>query len=283
LALENIGKIVNPNFGSVTRNDNYRYLDANGVYRIPSNRIFDQVIFGYHYGTATNHTSWNVLSTDGYRLNIYSPQGPAGALRGGLSINGLGGFANVLDPRYADDYSEQRAHIGLQLKPWKIDQLETSIAPYGKLIVGYNRESSTYGGTTAGGLVDFNYNNQITTFRYGAELGVHIDQPLTEKFGLYLNSGVRFISDKTTADSTVNFGGLLNAAEGASADANKFNTGYVVGGGFYLQAGRATFKAGATFDSWPVATLQYSNSAPVAVEYKKRDSLSATVSFNYSF
>jgi hypothetical protein len=193
------------------------------------------------------------------------------------------GFADIANLRYSYDYSEQLGYLGVQFNSLKFGQLGTEITPFTKLFIGFDHETSSYGGTTAAGTLDFNYNNKIDTWRYGAEFGAHIKQPLSGWYGLYFDAAARLIEDVASADSTVTFSGAVNAAEGKSVTVNKLNAVVVVGGGIYAQAGHATFRAGAAFESWAIPNLEYSNTAPVTLDYKARDSISGTLTFKYSF
>jgi len=272
LQLENLGAIIAPRFGSVIRDDDYLAFGVNGA--IPS-RVgsVDRVIFGYHYGTATNHSFLGALSTGGADLNILSPQGPNGGLGGGVNVNGVGGFADVTNLRYADDYSEHLGYLGLKFNPWSFSATGLSITPFAKVIGGYDRESSNYSGTSANGGLDFAYSNHVDTWRAGGELGAYARQPLSDKFGLYGAGAVRFIYNYGSADSTLSVSGAANATESATASVNKSDVGFVGGGGVYARSGKATFSAGAEYETWEVPNLLYSQTAPFTLEYKPRDSI----------
>ena len=271
LQLESLGAIVVPRFAIVKRDDDYQAADINGAIPFGVGSV-DRLIFGYHYGTATNHSYWGEMPTGGAGLNILSPQGPSGGLGGGVWVNGLGGFADVTNLRYADNYSEHLGYLGLKFKPWRFGNTGLSITPFAKMIGGYDRESSNYAGTSANGGLDFAYSNHIDTWRVGGELGAYAKQPLSDKFGLFGTGAVRFIYNYGSADSTLSLGGLVNATESANASVDKSDIGFVGGGGVYVKSGNATFSAGAEYETWQVPTLLYSPTAPVTLEYKPRDS-----------
>jgi hypothetical protein len=283
LQLERLSAVVDPQFGHVDRNDNYQAfkVDASIPFRVSG--FTDRVIFGYRYGTASNNSFWGSMPTGGADLNILSPQGPNGSLNGGVNVNGAGGFADVTSLNYTSDYSEQLGYLGLSYKPWRFGNTEFSIKPYTKVFVGYDRESSNYSGTTANGGLDFAYINHIHTSRWGGEIGAHADQPIGRGFGLYADGAVRFVYNYGSADSTLGFAGAVNATESATANVNKYDTGFVAGGGVYARSGNAEFSAGAAYETWEVPTLLYSQTAPFTLDYQSRNSFGVSVGFKYRF
>ncbi|MGA7972596.1 MAG: hypothetical protein WCA36_07310 [Pseudolabrys sp.] len=299
LRLEFGGAFLPVDFGGVERHDNFQAVEVKG--RLPLSytpRFFgtafanpDAVTFSYRYGAAFNHTSVSSLSTGGNDLAIVSPAGPGGGLGDGVAVNDAGiGFANITNLRYSDSYSEQFFFIGLDFEPWRLSG-GGEVAPYTKAFGGYDRESSTYSGTTASGGLDFSYHNQIDTSRYGFELGAKFDQPLSvisfghgTSIGVRFSGGVRLVGNHASADSTVAFGGLVNASESGFAGANRFDVGGIVNGSFYLQtAGGATFEAGASYETWKVPTLQYSTDGPMSIDWEARDSVTVYGRFIWTF
>lgn len=283
LALESAGVIVNPRFGSVTRNDDLLGFQVNGALTRPSGGFVNAYIMGYSYARASQTSVREPLSTGGNSLNIYSPQGPRGALGGGVNVNGAGGFADVSNLKYSDDYTEQLGYLGIRFNPWRSFTAGTTVTPYVKLLGGYVDETSTYSGTTANGGLDFRYDNSLKTWRWGAELGAHIRQPVTDVFGLYGDVAVRPIYNDTSATSKVTFSGAVNASESQDVNGHEYDTGFVVGGGIYAQQGNAIFSAGAQYETWEIPVLMYSNTAPVRVDFDSRESVTAKVAFTYQF
>jgi hypothetical protein len=281
LQLERVGQIVDNRFGFVKRKDDYQAFDINGEV---SARWFwaNKVIFGYHYGTATNQSSMGTLSAGNADLLLLSPQGPGGDLGGGVRVlNALG--ADVTNSHYADDYSEQLGYVGLKYNAWHYGVTGLTITPFTKLIVGYDRESSNYAGTTNNGGLDFEYINRIKTWRVGVELGAEFKQPLGDNYGLFANGAVRFIKNYGSADSTLRLNGAVNATESANASVDKFDTGYVVSGGFYAETGNSIISISAAAETWQIPGLLYSPTAPFTLDYGSRDTFSAMVSYTYKF
>jgi len=286
LQLESGGNIIDSRFGAVSRKDDYLGFAIKGVLPNRNGGPYNAAIFGYSYGTATNNTVLGALSTGGANLNILSPQGPAGNLGGGVSVNGAGGFANVTDLRYADNYAEHLGYLGLRFNGYRLPATGTKLSPYVQLLFGYVDESSNYAGTSAAGTLDFQYVNKLEMWRYGTELGMNIRQPILDNgvsVGLYANAAARLIYNDAYATSTLNLTGVVNASETADASADKFDVGFVGGGGIYARSGNAVLSGGVFYETWQVPVLMYSNTAPVAIDFQSRESVTAKVSYTYRF
>ena len=171
----------------------------------------------------------------------------------------------------------------MKFNTWKFNAIGASFSPYAKLIAGYDRESSNYSGTTAAGGLSFVYHNQLDTWRIGTEFGGRFELPIGGKLGLYSDAAIRLIYNKASIDSSLNFSGLVNASEMGSANANKFDVGFVGGGGVYARTGKATLSAGVAVETWQVPTLLYSNTAPVSVDFDERLSISGKLSLRIAF
>jgi hypothetical protein len=282
LQLESGGVINNRNFGSVDRTDDYQGFGVNGAANIEFGTL-RHFIFGYNYGHTSSAANSAALSTGGNGLNILSPQGPAGALGGGVTVPGVGGFADVTGLHYDDSYDEHLFYIGFAMEHWHLPQTGARVTPSIKALFGYVNETSDYSGTTAAGTLDFGYSSKLETTRYGLAAGLDVEQPLSGAFGLYLNGELRAIENHTSADSTLTLSGALNTAEGAHVSANKLDLGGRFGGGFYYQTGNVMVRAGASYETWRVPALKFSESGPVSIDYGTRESITATLTARFTF
>lgn len=280
LQTESGGVINNRDFGAVERKDSYQGFGLKGSIGLATSG-FGSVIFGYSYGKTSTDSFSDTVSTGGDDLNILSPQGPAGGLGGGVNVGGA--FSDIANLRYTDSYDEQLGYIGVSFAPWRLPGAGTRVTPYVKGLFGYVHETSDYSGTTAGGILDFLYTNELKTTRWGAAVGANVMQPLSGPLGLYLDGELRFIENDTSASSTLNLSGVLDATEPADASARKFDVGGMVGGGLYYKAGNVTVKAGASYETWQVPIVTFSETGPLRVDYGARESITATLQARVKF
>jgi hypothetical protein len=281
--LESGGVINNRNFGEVNRTDDFQGFGVSGAADIGFGDL-RQLIFGYSYGHTSSAANSAAVSTGGDDLNILSPQGPGGGLGGGLNIGGGGGgFADVTNLRYTDSYAEHLVFFGVSFAPWRLPNTGARVRPYVNALLGYVRETSDYSGTTAGGGEDFGYSNKLETTRYGAAFGAKLEQPIYGAFGLYFDGELRVIENHTSVRSTLTVSGGINATETANASADKLDAGGIFGAGIYYITGNVTVRAGASYETWQVPTLKFSETGPVSIDYGTRESIAATLTATVRF
>jgi hypothetical protein len=280
LQLENGGVIVNRKFAAVERTDDYQGFGLSGSTGIDFGG-FRKFIFGYTYGHASSDSRSDTVPAGGNDLLILSPQGPGGGLGGGVNVNGL--FSDVTGLHFDDSYDEHLLYVGASFAPWRLPGTGASVTSYAKLLFGYVRETSDYSGTTAAGLLDFGYSSELETTRWGAAFGARLEQPISGPLGFYVDGELRFIENHTSASSTLNLSGGVNATEGAHASADKLDVGGIFGAGIYYITGNVTVRAGASYETWQTPMLKFSTTGPVDIDYGTRESIAATLTATVRF
>lgn len=238
----------------------------------------------------------NTSSTNATNSLLLDPQGTNGGFgnTGYIAFNNSQYFADHQNVWASSSYEEQLYAFGIEKVCLSEEQLliESMLA----FILGNTKEESVIAGQTGiiGGMggtpsVDYRYENELDTTRFGLQLGVSVKYDLGEiggrSVGLYADGQARYIYNDAEATSSarvrglVNYDSVNNNIEGQWSD-----FGLVGGAGVEVELCEdATFTAGVQVESWSIGDLGTPVGESFVVREDDRITMSAGFGVRFEF
>ena len=270
------GVVIDSAFAGIEREHEFKAIDGEftfplGTYSL-GDKPFDLRLFtAGTYAFGDLDMDGDLISAGGDQLAILGPEGPSGPLGGGLVT--AAGFGDVTDWSYADDYDEILIRGGVEAQSAFADP-PVRLRPRLSFLYSHTDEDSSFSGFTNAGTVFFDYDTELESDRYGAELGLYADVPVGGNFSLYLDGAARVTYDDakgSTSLSGTTFGTPFASEQEHYSDSG-WHLGGTLGGGVAVDWGQVRGSLGAEFETWQVPVPQVTGEEPASIDFESRDS-----------
>lgn len=270
------GNVANPRFGAVDRDDSFASFGASAAIPVPGTDISGLTAFvAASFGWSESSISTEFLSADGNQLGILGVE-----TEGYVTAAGFGDVGDVTDLAYDDRYQELLFRAGVSADTRGVGAVQ--FRPRAALIYGRTDEDSSFSGVTNGGTFFFDYDGQLESNRFGAELGFDAQMPLgPDGFGVYAGAALRLIQN--FADGRVSLETNLPSFEQRTLSESQFDLGGTASAGLSYRNGPLTARAGLDFETWQVPTLDVTGTDPARIEFQARNSLAVGVEIGIAF